>query len=278
MKVTMKKVLLNEKLKELFKWLYTLAQFLYITDISPKNELLEEKIKELENGIKEKYIKTPELKIHLEKLREEKTEFDRVSTKGGNVDEEQAEKIRTLVELRIFKAIDYVLIAKDLIIDKMNALIELLESKEDVTYEKVIDHLNKILKAKSTVAEVGDIKNQLKNRLLVKILKKSGKIKESTLGKILDNAQNLQKKFKEVLAPERIFEEEKQKEADAQKETRRLTEEQLMKWKMEADAKRDMKLKEELEKNLKQKEMIKAGKQEETKKRNDEFYDSDVDE
>lgn len=278
MKVTMKKVLLNEKLKELFKWLYTLAQFLYITDISPKNELLEEKIKELENGIKEKYIKTPELKIHLEKLREEKTEFDRVSTNGGNVDEEQAEKIRTLVELRIFKAIDYVLIAKDLIIDKMNALIELLESKEDVTYEKVIDHLNKILKAKSTVAEVGDIKNQLKNRLLVKILKKSGKIKESTLGKILDNAQNLQKKFKEVLAPERIFEEEKQKEADAQKETRRLTEEQLMKWKMEADAKRDMKLKEELEKNLKQKEMIKAGKQEETKKRNDEFYDSDVDE
>lgn len=278
MKVTMKKVLLNEKLKELFKWLYTLAQFLYITDISPKNELLEEKIKELENGIKEKYIKTPELKIHLEKLREEKTEFDRVSTNGGNVDEEQAEKIRTLVELRIFKAIDYVLIAKDLIIDKMNALIELLESKEDVTYEKVIDHLNKILKAKSTVAEVGDIKNQLKNRLLVKILKKSGKIKESTLGKILDNAQNLQKKFKEVLAPERIFEEEKQKEADAQKETRRLTEEQLMKWKMEADAKREMKLKEEFEKNLKQKEMIKAGKQEETKKRNDEFYDSDVDE
>lgn len=278
MKVTMKKVLLNEKLKELFKWLYTLAQFLYITDISPKNELLEEKIKELENGIKEKYIKTPELKIHLEKLREEKTEFDRVSANGGNVDEEQAEKIRTLVELRIFKAIDYVLIAKDLIIDKMNALIELLESKEDVTYEKVIDHLNKILKAKSTVAEVGDIKNQLKNRLLVKILKKSGKIKESTLGKILDNAQNLQKKFKEVLAPERIFEEEKQKEADAQKETRRLTEEQLMKWKMEADAKREMKLKEELEKNLKQKEMIKAGKQEETKKRNDEFYDSDVDE
>ena len=278
MKVTMKKLLLNEKLKDLFKWLYTLAQFLYITDISPKNELLEEKIKELENGIKEKYIKTPELKTHLEKLREEKTEFDRVSANGGKVDEDQAEKIRTLVELRIFKAIDYVLIAKDLIIDKMNALIELLESKEDVTYEKVIDHLNKILKAKSTVAEVGDIKNQLKNRLLVKILKKSGKIKESTLGKILDNAQNLQKKFKEVLAPERIFEEEKQKEADAQKETRRLTEEQLMKWKMEADAKREMKLKEELEKNLKQKEMIKAGKQEETKKRNDEFYDSDVDE
>lgn len=278
MKVTMKKLLLNEKLKDLFKWLYTLAQFLYITDISPKNELLEEKIKELENGIKEKYIKTPELKTHLEKLREEKTEFDWVSAKGGKVDEDQAEKIRTLVELRIFKAIDYVLIAKDLIIDKMNALIELLESKEDVTYEKVIDHLNKILKAKSTVAEVGDIKNQLKNRLLVKILKKSGKIKESTLGKILDNAQNLQKKFKEVLAPERIFEEEKQKEADAQKETRRLTEEQLMKWKMEADAKREMKLKEELEKNLKQKEMIKAGKQEETKKRNDEFYDSDVDE
>lgn len=49
----MNKVKLNEAIRNTFKKLYTLGQFLFLSDISPKSEILEEKIKELEEDLKE---------------------------------------------------------------------------------------------------------------------------------------------------------------------------------------------------------------------------------
>lgn len=91
--------------------------------------------------------------------------------------EDLEEKVNILTDMRIYKAINYVLISKDLIIDKMNELIYYLKNDSNVTYEKVKEYLEKVLKTKSTVKEVGNVKNALKSKLLVKILKKQGKVK-----------------------------------------------------------------------------------------------------
>jgi hypothetical protein len=79
--------------------------------------------------------------------------------------------------MRIYKAINYVLISKDLIIDKMNELILYLKNDSNVTYEKVREYLERVLKTKSTVSEIASIKNLLKSKLLVKILKKKGNVR-----------------------------------------------------------------------------------------------------
>lgn len=54
---SMLKVKWNEELKNMFKKLYTLGQFLLLWDISPKNETVDEKLKQIENDIKEEYTK-----------------------------------------------------------------------------------------------------------------------------------------------------------------------------------------------------------------------------
>jgi hypothetical protein len=73
--------------------------------------------------------------------------------------------VESLAELRIYKAIDFILISIDLIIDKMFALIRLLENGESgevVTYENIVEYIGKVLKAKSTISEVADVKTKLK--------------------------------------------------------------------------------------------------------------------
>lgn len=73
--------------------------------------------------------------------------------------------MESLAELRIYKAIDFILISIDLIIDKMFALIRLLENGESgevVTYENIVEYIGKVLKAKSTISEVADVKTKLK--------------------------------------------------------------------------------------------------------------------
>ena len=62
--------------RNLFKKLYTLSQFLFINYISQNNELLELKVKELEEEIKEDFEKTPEMKTLLQGLSEEKIKYD----------------------------------------------------------------------------------------------------------------------------------------------------------------------------------------------------------
>jgi hypothetical protein len=54
---SMLKVKWNEELKNMFKKLYTLGQFLLLCDISPKSETVDEKLKQIENDIKEEYTK-----------------------------------------------------------------------------------------------------------------------------------------------------------------------------------------------------------------------------
>jgi cob(I)alamin adenosyltransferase len=53
---TYNKVKINESMRSIFKKLYTLGQFLFLSDISPKSDILEEKIKELENELKEEIV------------------------------------------------------------------------------------------------------------------------------------------------------------------------------------------------------------------------------
>lgn len=212
------------------------------------------------------------------KLSNERARFE--SGKADNSDEEddeQAEKIQTLTNLRIFKAIDYVLIARDLIIDKMNALRDLLNQNKKVTYEEVIEHLNRVLKAKSTVAGVADIKKMLKNKLLVRILRNKGKIEESKLDKIKGNVNKLHEKFNEVLAPDKIIQEEEVDRAQQEEETRRMTEEMLRKWKEEADKKREDKQKQENDKIDSEKQEFSKNEESKVKERENEFEDSDVD-
>lgn len=42
-----------EDRKSVFKKLYTIGQFLYLTDISPKNDVVENKLKQLEKDLKD---------------------------------------------------------------------------------------------------------------------------------------------------------------------------------------------------------------------------------
>lgn len=212
------------------------------------------------------------------KLSNERAKFE--SGKAEDSDEEDdelAEKIKTLTNLRIFKAIDYVLIARDLIIDKMNALRDLLNHNKKVTYEEVIEHLNRVLKAKSTVAGVADIKKMLKNKLLVRILRNKGEIGESKLDKIKGNVNKLHEKFNEVLAPDKIIQEEEVDRAQQNEETRRMTEEMLRKWKEEADKKREDKQKQENDKIDTEKQEFSKLEESKVKERENEFEDSDVD-
>ncbi|CAI2375726.1 unnamed protein product [Moneuplotes crassus] len=185
-----------EDRKLIFKKLYTIGQFLYLADISPKNEILDNKIKELEKDLQDEFLKKPRILKFVEKLSQKKHDSQNEEEGKGLPSNE------ILKELRIFTAIDYVLIANYLIIDKADALIKDLEGKENITYEEVIQHLNRILKAKSTVDEVSIVKKMLKNRILVPIIRRKGPTPPTSRKRILNNCIKLRQKFVNVLYPE----------------------------------------------------------------------------
>ena len=103
----------------------------------------------------------------MEKLSKERNNFKNSKEETKEEDENLAEKMDVLSKLWIFKAIDYILIANYLIIDKINALIDLLDdkNKSDVNYGEVIYNLNKILKAKITAEKMSSVKLLRNNKI-----------------------------------------------------------------------------------------------------------------
>ena len=103
----------------------------------------------------------------MEKLSKERNNFKNSKEETKEEDEDLVEKMDVLSKLWIFKAIDYILIANYLIIDKINALIDLLDdkNKSDVNYGEVIYNLNKILKAKITAEKMSSVKLLRNNKI-----------------------------------------------------------------------------------------------------------------
>lgn len=142
---------LNSILKDLFKNLYTLAQFLYLKDLvtgamkvgmedkessDKKRKKIEEKIDALDAEIKEQMFGKRQssgpgldLKVFMENLKEQ---WAKEKASSG-VDSEEELKFQIFDQFKLYRAIDYVLLAKSMTIDKINELIALLQSDQEIT-------------------------------------------------------------------------------------------------------------------------------------------------
>lgn len=156
------------------------------------------------------YSKKPKILEFVQKLSKDRYEYDNKQkelSEGSEVylSAHTSASWKVLKELMIFKAIDYVLIANYLIIDKTDGLIKDLQGSQQITYEEVIQHLNRILKAKSTVEEVSSVKKTLKNRILVPIIRRKGAIGEDSRQRVLANWIKIRQKFIDVIYPKEVL-------------------------------------------------------------------------
>ena len=73
-------------------------------------------------------------------------------------------------DLDLSNAFNYIFVSKALIIDKMAEIIQVINTKKDVTYEEITKLLQEVLRAKSNIEECGKIKARIKDKVLIKIV------------------------------------------------------------------------------------------------------------
>ena len=176
---------LIKSIKEIFKKMYTLSLMLSLKkqaedfyyaefkakqkdalgDVNQRMKYLNNKIHNLEISIKDDLFKN-------KKFEREKKIFETLNKMTKLEDEESKESIYEFKEkenldealiqivaiLNLKQSLTFIFESKGLIIQKMDEVIKMLKSKAKVTYEEITKKLQEVLRIKSTIEEVVNIK------------------------------------------------------------------------------------------------------------------------